>query len=101
MCTAGLYLLSAGIDKLLVLWDVIQRKPICKRSAPATVSALSWHPHDNEVACFSEAGSIATWKGLVPEDFPGPHVSPDSLHKDGSVKEGDGERGGSVDPLGE
>ena len=99
--TAGLYLLSAGTDQLMVLWDIIKRKPICQRKTPATVSAVSWHPSDNQVACISEEGSIAIWAGLVPEDLPGPHVSPDSLHKEGSVKDGEGERGGSVDPLGE
>lgn len=101
MCTAGLYLLSAGTDQLLVLWDVIKREPICQRKIPATVSAVSWHPSDNAMACISEEGSMALWTGLVPEDLPGPHVSPDSLQRAGSLREGDGERGGSVDPLGE
>ena len=100
---AGLYLLSAGIDNLLVLWDISKRKSISQRSTPATVSALAWHPRANQAACISEEGSIAVWADLVPAELPGPHISLESLqaHQQASLKEGDGERGGSVEPNGE
>lgn len=99
---AGLYLVSAGTDSLLVLWDVSQRKALSQRSTPATVSAVSWHPDHNSLACISEEGSVAVWSDIVPGDHPGPHVSPDSLpaHGVSSPGEGGDERGGSVDPLG-
>lgn len=98
----GLYLVSAGTDSLLVLWDVSQRKALNQRSTPATVSAVSWHPDHNSLACVSEEGSVAVWSDIVPGDHPGPHVSPDSLpaHGVASHQEGGGERAGSVDPLG-
>ena len=100
---AGLYLLSAGTDNLLVLWDISKRKPICQRATPATVSAVAWHPLANQAACISEEGSIAVWADLVPAELPGPHVSLESLqaHQQASLKEGDGERGGSMEPTGE
>ena len=99
---AGLYLVSAGTDQLLVLWDVGQRKAVDKRTTPSTVSAVSWHPTINSLACISEEGSVAVWDSIVPDGHPGPHVSPDSLLAQGvtSPQEGDGERGGSVDPAG-
>lgn len=98
---AGLYLVSAGTDQLLVLWDVGLRKALCQRSTPSTVTAVSWHPQDNSLACMSEEGSVAVWDGIVPEGHPGPHISPDSLLAQGvtSPQEGGGERGGSVDPT--
>jgi len=98
----GLYLVSAGTDSLLVLWDVSQRKALNQRSTPATVSAVSWHPDHNSLACVSEEGSVAVWSDIVPGDNPGPHVSPDSLPAHGVAphQEGGGERAGSVDPLG-
>ena len=103
-CTlyAGLYLVSAGTDQLLVLWEVGLRKAVCKRTTPSTVSALSWHPKNNSLACISEEGSVAVWDYIVPDGHPGPHVSPDSLPAQGvtSPQEGGGERGGSVDPTG-
>ncbi|KAL3149950.1 hypothetical protein ABBQ38_013311 [Trebouxia sp. C0009 RCD-2024] len=97
----GLYLVSAGTDQLLVLWDVGLRKALCQRSTPSTVTAVSWHPQDNSLACMSEEGSVAVWDGIVPEGHPGPHISPDSLLAQGvtSPQEGGGERGGSVDPT--
>lgn len=99
---AGLYLVSAGTDQLLVLWDVGLRKAVCKRTTPSTVSAVSWHPKSNSLACISEEGSVATWDGIVPNGHPDPHVSPDSLPAQGvtSPQEGAGERGGSIDPTG-
>ena len=85
-----------------MLWDVGLRKALCQRSTPSTVSAVSWHPQDNNLACISEEGSVAVWAGIVPEGHPGPHLSPDSLPAQGvtSPQEGGGERGGSVDPMG-
>lgn len=99
---AGLYLVSAGTDQLLALWDVSLRKVLSKRTTLSTVSAVSWHPQDNSLACITEEGSVAVWDGVVPEDHPGPHVSPDSLPAQGvtSPQEGGGERGGSIDPKG-
>lgn len=94
--------MSAGTDSLLVLWDMSQRKVLSTRTTPATVSALSWHPEHNSLACVSEEGSVAVWCDVVPGDHPGPHVSPDTLpaHGVSSPQEGGGERGGSVDPSG-
>ena len=99
---AGLYLVSAGTDQLLVLWDVGLRKALCKRTAPSTLSAVSWHPKSNSLACISEDGSVAVWDSIVPDGQPGPHISPESLRAQGvtSPQEGGGERGGSVDPTG-
>ena len=94
--------MTAGTDSLMVLWDMSQREPMCQRSTPSTVSAMSWHPQQNSLACISEEGSVAVWSDIVPKDHPGPHVSPDSLpaHGVASPPEGGGERGGSVDPPG-
>lgn len=94
--------MSAGTDQLLVLWEVGERKAVCQRSTPSTVSAVSWHPQANSLACISAEGSVAVWDGVVPEGHPGPHISPDSLHAQGvnSPQEEGGERGGSVDPSG-
>ena len=99
---AGLYLVSAGTDSVLVLWDVSRRKALSQRTTPATISAVSWHPNHNSLACISEEGSVAVWSDIVPGDHPGPHVSPDSLPAQGvaSAEEGSGERGGSVGPPG-
>ena len=95
-------MVSAGTDSLLVLWDVSQRRALNRRSTPATISAVSWHPDHNSLACVSEEGSVAVWSDIVPGDHPGPHVSPDSLpaHGVASHQEGAGERAGSVEPLG-
>jgi hypothetical protein len=54
---AGLYLLSAGLDKALVLWDVHEQECLVKAELPGLATGLAWHPTRNEVAVITEDGA--------------------------------------------
>ncbi|KAI3431740.1 hypothetical protein D9Q98_004782 [Chlorella vulgaris] len=83
----GLYLLSAGLDKALVLWDVNEQECLVKAELPGLATGLAWHPTRNEVAVITEDGQLAIWDGVVPAKLPGPTADLDAIN---GVKNVDG-----------
>jgi hypothetical protein len=53
---AGLYLVSAGQDKAVVVWDVTERTALEKRLLPGAATGLAWHPTKNELSVITEDG---------------------------------------------
>lgn len=50
LLSAGLYLLSTGLDGGVVVWDVAARVPLVRRTSAMPVVAASWHPTNNSLA---------------------------------------------------
>lgn len=59
----GLYLVTAGMDQALVLWDVNERKALEKRLLPGCATGVAWHPANNELAVITEDGAWGWWVG--------------------------------------
>lgn len=64
----GLYLASAGGDQTIVVWDVLERKPLGKRVLAGAACGLAWHPCKNVLAAITEDGGLKGCRFCVCQD---------------------------------
>ena len=75
VCLAGLRVVTAGQDRLLVLWNMAQRDKVALRTLPDVVSDMAWLADTNALACITESGGVALWTDITPEAAPEPSPS--------------------------
>ncbi|KAK9809234.1 hypothetical protein WJX72_011841 [[Myrmecia] bisecta] len=78
----GLYLVSAGQDKQLVVWQLEPtREVLAQQACRSTASSLAWHPTGNCLVWIGEDGNLDSWAGVVPADLPGPTETGEELQR--------------------
>ena len=65
-------MVTAGQDRLLVLWNMAQRDVVALRTLPDVVSDMAWLADTNALACITESGGVALWTDITPEAAPQP-----------------------------
>jgi len=78
-----LYIVSACQDSEVIIWDLAKREVLARCKTASVMSALAWHPSrdENILAGIGQDGSIALWKGAIPDhctkpaDKEGPSLS--------------------------
>eukprot|EP00803_Ostreobium_quekettii_P000122 evm.model.scf_11.1 EVM.evm.TU.scf_11.1 scf_11:136-8515(+) len=105
-CPNGLYVATAGEDKLLAIWDASKMTCIFQKQVPDAVTDLAWHPTENELSCVTEAGEVGVWRDVIPPDLTGPaaqveHVEADMSMKDNILADdvGDPDASDAIDQL--
>ena len=68
----GRYLVSAGADRNMIVWDVAKQTAVATRQSEATVCGLSWRRNANCVACIDCEGNLGVWSCPVPSGNPSP-----------------------------
>ena len=68
----GRFLVSAGVDKLLVVWDVAKKAAVATQQTEAVVCGLSWQRGKNCIASIDCEGNLGFWTGAVPSGCPSP-----------------------------
>ena len=75
----GLYALTSGEDRKLVLWDFHKRKVLQTRVTEAVIVDIAWHPEENTVAAVDTDGQLLEWRDVVPDDLPDPNTTIDDV----------------------
>jgi chromosome transmission fidelity protein 4 len=75
----GLYLASTAADQSLVIWDVVERKALEKKTLPGTACGIAWHPTSNALSIITDDGELAIWTNPIPATLPSPTVDADAL----------------------
>lgn len=70
----SLYLATAGLDQVVIVWDLTVREIVASFSAAAAVMSLSWlaTPGANRIAITTNDGSYAVIENPVPADMASP-----------------------------
>jgi chromosome transmission fidelity protein 4 len=84
----GLYLASTASDQSLVLWDVVERKALEKKTLPGTACGIAWHPTSNALSIITDDGELAVWSNPIPANLPSPTADVDAMT--GVKKKSDG-----------
>lgn len=71
----GAYLLTAGNDCQLLLWDVHTRETLDRFKSDVPLVGVAWHA--NDVALLTRDGELAVWRDVVPTHMPSP-AKPDA-----------------------
>ena len=69
-------MVTAGQERLLVLWNMAQRDVVASRTLPDVVSDMAWLAETNALACITESGGVALWTDIAPDAAP--EASPSS-----------------------
>jgi len=75
----GLYLASTAADQSLVIWDVVERKALEKKTLPGKACGISWHPSANALSIITDDGELAIWTNPIPATLPSPTADVDAL----------------------
>ncbi|KAL4519312.1 hypothetical protein Ndes2437B_g05172 [Nannochloris sp. 'desiccata'] len=75
----GLYLASTAADQSLVIWDVVERKALEKKTLPGTACGIAWHPTSNALSIITDDGELAIWTNPIPATLPSPTADVDAL----------------------
>jgi chromosome transmission fidelity protein 4 len=68
----GLYLVTAGEDKKLVVWDVAKREELGLVDLAAACTAISWSLASNSLIYYTDNGAVSKWQQPVPSHMPSP-----------------------------
>lgn len=90
--------MSACQESKVIIWDLAKRDVLARCKTASVLSALAWHPSKDEniLAGISQDGSIALWKGAIPDhctkpaDMEGPSPSLTAHNEDEVAADIDG-----------
>ncbi|KAK9837086.1 hypothetical protein WJX81_001820 [Elliptochloris bilobata] len=71
----GLYVVTAGQDRLLVVWDVAEKSVVATRTTPDPVSDMAWQPEGTALLCITESCGVVLWTDVLPESRQQPSPS--------------------------
>lgn len=72
MCGSGLYIATAGEDKVVAVWDVQKSECIAQETLSGIATDLQWHPEANEIILGLATGKVVKWSNAVPASLTGP-----------------------------
>eukprot|EP00899_Mesostigma_viride_P003283 jgi/Mesvir1/12956/Mv05969-RA.1 len=68
----GLYLASAGMDHMLMLWDVTKRQDLDRHKHDSVICGLAWHPTVDAIVMIDQEGRFGVADKLIPAHMKGP-----------------------------
>ncbi|CAO3696706.1 unnamed protein product [Rhizopus stolonifer] len=63
----GYYMATTSNDKLLIIWDVKNKKIVRKAIVLTAITEIAWHPQENQLVFANESGEILYWDSVIPE----------------------------------
>lgn len=79
MSPNGLYAITTGRDKTVVVWDTSKCEEIERFNVENIVTAVVWQPSANAVEMVDEDGCHLHWDSVVPEHLCSPYMSLDEI----------------------
>eukprot|EP00873_Tetraselmis_striata_P018043 jgi/Tetstr1/438307/TSEL_026874.t1 len=77
----GLYAVTAGRDKAVILWDTAKCEEVERHELQSAVTAVVWRADANVVEMIDGEGQYMCWKDAVPDGHCSPFISLDEIDK--------------------
>ncbi|KAI9249000.1 WD40-repeat-containing domain protein [Sporodiniella umbellata] len=63
----GYYMATTSEDKLLIIWDVQNKKIVRKAIVVTLITEIAWSPVENQLVFANETGEVFYWDKVIPE----------------------------------
>uniref|UniRef100_A0A1J3CIA0 WD repeat and HMG-box DNA-binding protein 1 n=1 Tax=Noccaea caerulescens TaxID=107243 RepID=A0A1J3CIA0_NOCCA len=70
----GKYIVTSGLDKQVLLWDVDKKQDIDRQKLEEKVCCMAWKPNCNALSLIDVKGKYGIWDSLVPSSMVSPTV---------------------------
>ncbi|KAL4584152.1 hypothetical protein LXL04_008743 [Taraxacum kok-saghyz] len=79
----GKYIATSGLDKQVLIWDVLKKQDIERQKFEEVVCCMAWKPHGNALAVIDGVGKYGVWDSVVPSSMTSPTEGGPTKQNDG------------------